>query len=144
MSSSRSSDRGHRSLPHTADLRLLAWAPTRDECVAEAVTALAASFADTRGRAAEWHLAVDLPTGTDQEVLLAALDAVIFTLDTAGAVPVTAGIDYPAAGPPTLELGLVSLAHVRLVGPAPKAATLNELRFDHHAAGCSAEVTIDV
>ena len=90
------------------------------------------------------HTAVDLPLGSDQDVLLAALDTVIFTLDTAGAVPVTARIEHAAAGQPRLDLGLVTLGHVRLVGPAPKAATLNDLRFAPDPAGCSAEVTIDI
>jgi hypothetical protein len=83
------------------------------------------------------------PGGTDQEVLLAALGAVIFTLWTPPVVPVTA--DQPSGTRTTdARLGLVSLAPVSLVGPAPKAATLNDLRFDHHAAGCSAEATIDI
>ena len=28
---------GHRSVPHTADLRIEAWAPTRDGCIRQAV-----------------------------------------------------------------------------------------------------------
>ena len=37
--------RGHRTVPHTADLRIEAWAPTREECLAEAVRGLVDSFA---------------------------------------------------------------------------------------------------
>ena len=32
-------------MPHTADARIEAWAPTREQCVAEAITALVAGFA---------------------------------------------------------------------------------------------------
>ena len=55
------SGRGHRTVPHTADLRVEAWAPTREECLAEAVRGLVDSFAVVaRGlvrRTAERHLA---------------------------------------------------------------------------------------
>ena len=37
---------GYRTVPHTADLRIEAWAESRDECVAEALRGLIASFAD--------------------------------------------------------------------------------------------------
>lgn len=40
------SPHGHRSVPHTGDLRVEAWAPTREECIAEAVRGMVASFAD--------------------------------------------------------------------------------------------------
>ena len=36
---------GHRAVPHTA--RFEAWAPNRDQCLAEAVLALVEGFADT-------------------------------------------------------------------------------------------------
>ncbi|HEV8559398.1 MAG TPA: archease [Actinophytocola sp.] len=38
--------RGHRAVPHTADIRIEAWAPTREACLGEAVAALVESFAD--------------------------------------------------------------------------------------------------
>jgi SHS2 domain-containing protein len=37
-------------MPHTADLRIEAWAPTREECLAEAVRSLVDSFAVVAGR----------------------------------------------------------------------------------------------
>ena len=37
--------RGHRTVPHTADLRVEAWAPTREACLAEAVRGLVDRFA---------------------------------------------------------------------------------------------------
>ena len=41
--------RGHRTVPHTADLRIEAWAPTREECMAEAARGLVGSFAAVAG-----------------------------------------------------------------------------------------------
>jgi SHS2 domain-containing protein len=40
---------GHRTVPHTADLRIEAWAATREECLAEAVRGLVGSFAAVAG-----------------------------------------------------------------------------------------------
>jgi SHS2 domain-containing protein len=137
--------RGHRSLPHTADLRLLVWAPTREDCVAEAMTGLVESFADTTGWAAERNVRVDLPAGRDEEVLVAALEEVIYRLDTGDGVPVTVGVTPIPDGRLRLDLGLVGLDRVRLVGPAPKAVTWHELRFERRAGGgWSCVVTVDV
>jgi SHS2 domain-containing protein len=41
---------GHRTVPHAADLRIEAWAATREECMAEAVRGLVGSFATVAGR----------------------------------------------------------------------------------------------
>jgi hypothetical protein len=42
--------RGHRKALHPADLRIEAWGPTREDCIAEAVRGLAGSFAVVAGR----------------------------------------------------------------------------------------------
>jgi SHS2 domain-containing protein len=56
-------DRGHRKALHPADLRIEAWGPTREECIAEAVRGLVDSFAIVAGRPharAERHLTAPL------------------------------------------------------------------------------------
>ncbi len=40
---------GHRSVPHTADLRIEAWSPSREGCIGEAVRGTVESFLDTSG-----------------------------------------------------------------------------------------------
>ncbi len=45
-------DRGHRNVPHTADLRIEAWGPTREDCIAEALRGLVESFAEMHGAGA--------------------------------------------------------------------------------------------
>ncbi|WP_420884068.1 archease [Micromonospora sp. CPCC 205547] len=37
---------GHRRVPHTADVRIEAWAPDQESCLAEAVDALVETFVD--------------------------------------------------------------------------------------------------
>jgi SHS2 domain-containing protein len=137
--------RGHRSVPHTADTRIEAWAPTRDGCIAEAVTGLVASFADTSsidaGGARPVRTAVvDLTVGSDADALVEALDEVVYLLDTQGAVPVEADV----APGPRLRLHLVPVTDVVITGAAPKAVTLHELRLDRVDGGWFCAVTIDV
>jgi SHS2 domain-containing protein len=51
---------GYRLLPHTADVVVQAWAPTRAACLAEAVRGLVAVFADTAGVVASRSVAFTL------------------------------------------------------------------------------------
>ncbi|MEV6317566.1 archease [Streptomyces sp. NPDC051776] len=80
--------RGHRAVPHTADIRIEAWAPTRDECIAEAVLGLVDSFADVTGVRPERLVTVSVPEGPAEDILLAVLDEVIYRLEVHGDVPV--------------------------------------------------------
>jgi protein archease len=45
--------RGHRAVAHTVDVRVEAWAPNRETCMAEAVLGTAAAFGDTASAAAD-------------------------------------------------------------------------------------------
>ena len=66
---------GYRLLPHTADVVVEAWAPTRMACLAEVVRGLVAVFADITGvvasRSAAFTLVVDLRRGDPGQQLLA-------------------------------------------------------------------------
>jgi SHS2 domain-containing protein len=136
--------RGHGSLPHTADLRLHAWAATREDCVAEAVLALVESFADTAGATVTRTVVTDIADEGDVAVLLRALDEVIFLVDADGMVPLTVSTERPPSGSLRLVLGVTDLAHVRFCGPAPKAVTRSALRFEETPSGWSCDVTVDV
>ncbi len=120
-----------------------AWAPTREECIAEAVAGLVESFADTSGRRPQWSVTADVAAQTDEEVLVAALDEVIYVLDTQGGVPVHTEVT-PAEGGLRLRLHLAAVDSVPLCGAAPKATALHGLRFDDGDGTWSCEVTIDV
>jgi SHS2 domain-containing protein len=78
--------RGHAIRAHTADEILEAWGPTREACLEEAVLAW---WTASRGRHVgwSWHREVEL-AGTDEEILVALLEEVIYHLDAHGAVPV--------------------------------------------------------
>jgi SHS2 domain-containing protein len=140
---------GRRTVPHTADLRIEAWAPTREECVAQAVLAMVESFADiaTPGEVSATRRTdvVELPVaaGTDEDMLAGALDEVIFLLDTAGQVPVEAAVQ-PDDGGLRVRLAMTDAERVELIGAVPKAVSLSDLRFGRSAGGWSCEVTVDV
>jgi SHS2 domain-containing protein len=144
MSSPPHPQRGHRTLPHTADLRIEAWAPTREACLAESVAALVASFADMTGAEPGSTVTVQIADAqTDQDALVAVLDEVIYLLDTQAAVPVAVDVE-PAPGGLNVRLQLVALDGVEITGAVPKAVTLNQLEITHGPHGWSCGVTVDV
>ncbi|WP_416904241.1 archease [Micromonospora echinospora] len=136
--------RGHRRVPHTADVRVEAWAPTREGCLAEAVAALVESFADPGGAAPTGTAGFDVPPGGDEDLLVGVLDEVVFRLETEGTLPV--GVEVTDAGDGGLRVRwrTVDTDAVELVGAVPKAVSLHGLRFDRDAAGWSCAVTLDV
>ena len=143
MSRFEAGERGHRSVPHTADIRIEAWAPTREACLAEAVAGLVASFLDTAGARSVRTATVDRTAGSDTDTLVEVLDEVIYLLDTQGAVPIDTEVVAGADGP-GMRLHLAPVAEVRPIGAVPKAVTLHDLRFGRTDGGWSCAVTIDV
>ena len=136
-------------MPHTADLRIEAWAGTREKCVAEAVRGLVESFADIRS-ARERHVSEHLVErhltgGTDADLVAAAIEEVIYGLDADGEIPVAANARYADDGGIDLALHVISLGEVEITGAAPKAASLSGLRCGREPSGrWSCAVTIDV
>ena len=136
---------GHRSVPHTADLRVEAWAPTREECLAEAVRALVDSFAVVAAvrprRTAERRFIA----GSDEDLLVAVIDEVIYRLDADGEIPVTVEVRPALDGGVVLSMQLADVGEAEITGAAPKAATLHDLRCAPGPAGrWSCGITIDV
>ncbi len=137
--------RGHRSVPHTADLRIEAWGPTREDCIAEAMRGLVESFADVRAsryqRADERHLVSD----SDAGLVAAAIDEVIYCIDAHGEIPASVEVSRTPDGGIDLKLLTVPANAAHIVGAAPKAASMSELTCSADRAGrWSCAVTIDV
>jgi SHS2 domain-containing protein len=134
---------GHRTVPHTADVRIEAWAPTREACISEAVSALVATFADTTAATPDGVITTEVTAESDPDLLVAALDEVIYILDTRGAVPCHTDL---TPGPTGVEMRLevVPVSAAETVGAAPKAVTLHDLRFEHTDGGWRCGVTVDV
>lgn len=122
----------------------------------QAARGLIDSVADVSGghprRTADVRLAAD----SDADLLAAILDEVIYRMDAHGDIPVAVAVrpdrgEETGAGPDgrpapvRLELALAPLDDVEIIGAAPKAVSLHELRCSPDAAGrWSASVTVDV
>jgi SHS2 domain-containing protein len=138
-------DRGHRSVPHTADLSIEAWEPTREDCIAEAVRGLVESFAHASAtdsqRMNERHLNAD----SDADLVAAAVDEVIYCVDAEGHIPAAVEVSRAADGGIDLTLRTVAASAVQITVAAPKAAAMSGLTCAPDPSGrWSCAVTVDV
>jgi SHS2 domain-containing protein len=137
--------RGHRAVPHTADVRIEAWAPTREECIAEAVVAMVESFADTSGARVSAMVPFHVAEGPDEDMLVAVCDEVIYRLETAGEIPVDVEVGEAYDGGLLVRFGVTDATAVEPTGAAPKAVSLHDLRFTGaDAEGWWCSLTLDV
>ncbi|KZS62521.1 MAG: archease [Mycobacterium pseudokansasii] len=134
---------GHRSVPHTADLRIEAWAPTRNGCIRQAVLGTVESFLDTSSATAQQTRRRRITANRDDDLLVAALEEVIYLLETTGQAPADLRLSE-ADGGVDMTLEMIDAGAVAQVGAVPKAVSLNDLCLvrDEHGWQCS--VTLDV
>ncbi|WP_395108454.1 archease [Actinomadura sp. SCN-SB] len=135
---------GHRAVPHTADVRIEAWGPSRESCVAEAVRGLVECFADTAEVRPRRRVPLDVPPGPDADLLVTVLDEVIYLLEVAGEIVLEGRFEPAPDGGLTGGLTVGDAAQARPVGAVPKAVSLHDLRFGRNDGGWSCAVTIDV
>jgi SHS2 domain-containing protein len=82
---------------------------------------------------------------TDADLVAAAIEEVIYCLDTRGEIPVAVTARRAADGGIDLTLHLTGLDQVEITGAVPKAAALSGLRCGRDESGrWSCAVTIDV
>jgi SHS2 domain-containing protein len=136
--------RGHRCVPHTADVRIEAWAARRGDCVAEAVAALVGSFTDPGGARPRAERTFHAPPAADEDLLVAVLDEVIFRMETTDELPLATEVTDEGTGGLLVRWHTTGTAEVELTGAVPKAVSLHELRFGPDADGWSCAVTLDV
>ena len=136
---------GHRTVPHAADLRIEAWAPTREECLAEAVRGLVDSFAVVAAAPPRHTAERRFLASSDEDLLVAVIDEVIYRLDADGEIPVSVAVRPAPEGGVVMVLSLAALTEAEITGAAPKAASLHDLRCAPDPAGrWSCGITIDV
>lgn len=131
-------------MPHTADVRIEAWAPDREGCVAEAVSALVDSFTDTSGARPGAEREFRAPADDDEDLLVCVLDEVIFRMETEGELPLHTEVADDGAGGLVVRWRTTDTDAVELTGAVPKAVSLHELRFGRDDGGWSCAVTLDV
>jgi len=134
---------GHRSVPHTADLRIEAWAPTRNGCIREAVLGTVACFLDSSSAQPNRTRVRRLTADRDDDLLVGVLDEVIYLLDTAGEAPVDLDMNG-TNGSVDVTFAMTDASMLPQVGAVPKAVSLNDLRFSHGQHGWRCAVTLDV
>ena len=134
---------GHRGVPHTADLRIEAWAPSRDACIRQAVLGTVESFLDISSARPHRSLSRRLTAGSDDDLLVAVLEEVIFLLETVGEAPVDLDLQG-GGGVAEVNFAMVDARTLPQVGSVPKAVSLNDLRLSHDDNGWRCLVTLDV
>ncbi len=130
-------------MPHTADLRIEAWAPTRNGCIRQAVLGTVASFLDTSSARPNQTLVRRLSAAREDDLLVAVLDEVIYLLDTAGQAPVDVEVNGTDGGV-DVTFAMADAGMLPQVGAVPKAVSLHELRLSGGGSGWRCAVTLDV
>ena len=130
-------------MPHTADLRIEAWAPTRDGCIRQAVLGTIASFLDTSTAHPRHNRVRRLTEDRDDDLLVGVLDEVIYLLDTEGEAPVDLDMKRTDSGL-DVTFAMADASTLPQLGAVPKAVSLNELHFSQDREGWRCAVTLDV
>lgn len=136
-------------MPHTADLRVEAWGPTREACIEQAVLATVSAFVDPAsyaGPLAPRTLRVGTAADAepaDADLLVTALEELVYLLDVADEVPL-AVTAVPADVGLELRLRTAPAGQLTQVGAVPKAVSLHGLRCGPDDDGWSCAVTLDV
>lgn len=138
--------RGHRSLPHTADVIIEAWGPDLATCCEEAVTALIGTYADPRATAVVAHRDVRVPHAPADDMLLDLLDEVVFAIDVADGIPI--GVTVHAGGDGDAgvraRLALADPGSVEPAGAVPKAISRSGVMVTRHPGLVRCRFLVDV
>lgn len=135
---------GHQVLPHTADVALAAWAPTRAECIAEAVRALVESFVDVTEAAPRGSIAFSIEPESDDDLLVSVLDEAIYQIEVHGRVPVDVELAEDSDGGGVVHFATVSTDSVEPTGAIPKGVSWHDLRIGCSGGTWRCHVTVDV
>ena len=135
---------GHHTLPHTADLTIEAWAPTREDCFTEALKGLTGAFAEVMVQEPPTTVPIDLAPVGDEELLVALLEEVIYLAEVPGVVAVNARFEPVEAGGLRGCIETVPIDRVELIGSAPKGVSRHGLRFARAGDEWRCRATIDV
>ena len=131
-------------MPHTADVILEAWGPDFAACCEEAAAALVELYVAPGAAPEVTTRVVHLHAGPAEELLIALLEEVIFTLDTADVVPVGAGVTSSADHGLDVVLQLAERRAVAPTGAVPKAVSRSELKVLPRAHGVRCRFLVDV
>lgn len=135
--------RGHATRPHTADVRIEAWAPTEAGCYEEAVAAFVEVFAAAPLPPGRHRVRCEVGPASPAELLVLLLEEVLAQVEAAASVPVGAHVDVEEDRLEVL-LDVVDVGGVRPAGPVPKGVSYEDLEFGAAAGRWWCRATIDV
>jgi SHS2 domain-containing protein len=145
MNTSSSTAVGHRLLPHTADVIVESWAPTRSGCLEQLVRAVVETFADTGGVTATREIPLEVGAADDEDVVVALVEDVCYLLDADGLVVVDVVLEeHEEDGDFDGAFFVAPVDAVIATGAAPKGVSRSELRFTHEGSVWRAHALIDV
>jgi SHS2 domain-containing protein len=123
---------------------LEAWGPDFPSCCEEAVAALVDTFVAVRQDGVVGEHRAHVPAGTPESQLEDVLEEVIFTLDTAEHVPVSAEVRSQTDGSLDVALALADRATVQGTGAVPKAVSRSGLRIERSAGQVRCRFLVDL
>jgi SHS2 domain-containing protein len=132
----------------TDEIRIEAWAASRELCVAEAVSAVVESFADLgdltdfTGGGAEAPVELLLDPGSDEDLLIDVLEEVIYLVEVAGQVPLATQVEAAGAGL-RVRFDVTDAGLAEPLGNVPKVVSFHDLRFGAARTGWACAVTLD-
>ncbi|KJS62392.1 archease [Streptomyces rubellomurinus] len=139
---------GHRSVPHTADLRVEAWAPTPEGCIGELVRAVVGSFADLEGARIVGERGCTVFGASDADLLAGVLEEVVYRMDATGELPAALALGpirgLDGARSIEVRFRMADAATAALVGAVPKAVSLHDLDLSGGPDGWTCRATVDV
>jgi SHS2 domain-containing protein len=134
---------GHRVRPYPAGVLISAWAPTAEDCLAEAVRAVLGCFADVHRAVPSRLLAFACDPAPAPDLLLDVLGEVISLIE-AYQVPVQVAVASTGDGGLVGEFGVVDRSALTPVGPAPRSVRTQELFFERQDGAWRCQVAVEV
>jgi SHS2 domain-containing protein len=140
----RAPDTGHRVLPHTADVIVEAWAPSRSGCLEELVRGLVETFADVRGARATREIPLEIGAADDLDVVIGLADDVCYLLDADGLVVLDVALEEEDDANFDGTFFVAPVDAVVATGAPPKGISRSGLVFAAEDGRWRARMLIDV
>jgi SHS2 domain-containing protein len=144
MNNRVNTETGHRVLPHTVDVIVEAWAPTRAGCLEELVRGVVGTFADVRGVTPTREIALEVGAARDEDVVVALFDDVCYLLDADGLVVVDVILEEEEDANFDGSFFVASVDSVVPTGAVPKGVSRSDLQFGLEDGLWRARVIVDV
>ncbi len=135
---------GHRLASHTADCFIEAWGPDQATCTEEALAALVEVFASVDDAPVTRVLPLGTDAGQPEDMLVALLEDVIYTVEVLAVVPVRFHLAGTEDGGLAGEMEVVPVEQVVATGPAPKAVSYHRLSMELREGRWQCQALIDV